>query len=119
MGHTLELGQRAVSLETPTGPEGDGRFGELLEDESVVNSLELVLDDELRSQAERLLVLLSPREAAIIRLRFGLGSGREHTLEEVGKRFAVTRERIRQIEAKALVKLRHHSGLRRLERLLR
>jgi RNA polymerase primary sigma factor len=115
----LELGRQAVSLESPTGPEGDGRLGERLEDPQSVDSLERVLDDELRTQAERLLVTLSPREAAILRMRFGLGSGREHTLEEVGRKFAVTRERIRQIEAKALDKLRRHSRNDRLELLLR
>jgi RNA polymerase primary sigma factor len=116
---TLELGRRAISLETPTGAEGDGRLGDLIEDEGVTDSLEQVLDEELVSQAERLLQTVTPREAAIIKMRFGLGSGREHTLEEVGRQFAVTRERIRQIEAKALTKLRHHSKLRHLEQLLR
>jgi RNA polymerase primary sigma factor len=118
VGSTLELGQRAISLETPVGQDGDGQLGDLLEDARARDGLVQVLEGELRSQAERLLLSLSPREAAILRMRFGLGSGREHTLEQVGRTFAVTRERIRQIEAKALAKLRRHRMPRGQEGLL-
>jgi len=95
----------AASLETPIGE--DSELGDFLEDKSAGSPNESLLNQDLTTQVERALSTLSPKEKEILRLRFGIGEEGEHTLEEVGQRFAVTRERIRQIEAKALRKLRH------------
>src|SRR5258708_17541904 len=101
----LESSRKPLSLETPIGE--DSELGDFLEDKSTGSPNESLLNQDLTTQVERALGMLSPKEKEILRLRFGIGEEGEHTLEEVGKRFAVTRERIRQIEAKALRKLRH------------
>jgi len=93
---------------SPSSPIGqDSELGDFLEDKSAGSPNDTLLSQDLSTQVERALAMLSPKEKEILRLRFGIGEEGEHTLEEVGKRFAVTRERIRQIEAKALRKLRH------------
>ena len=101
----LESSRKPLSLETPIGE--DSELGDFLEDKSAGSPNDTLLTQDLTTQVERALAMLSPKEKEILRLRFGIGEEGEHTLEEVGKRFAVTRERIRQIEAKALRKLRH------------
>jgi len=101
----LESSRRPLSLETPVGE--DSELGDFLEDKTVDSPNDSLLSQDLEAHVERALATLSPKEAKILRLRFGIGEGAEHTLQEVGERFAVTRERIRQIEAKALRKLRH------------
>jgi len=101
----LESSRKPLSLETPIGE--DSELGDFLEDKSAGSPNDSLLNQDLTTQVERALAMLSPKEKEILRLRFGIGEEGEHTLEEVGKRFAVTRERIRQIEAKALRKLRH------------
>ena len=101
----LESSRKPLSLETPIGE--DSELGDFLEDKSAESPNESLLNQDLTAQVEKALSMLSPKEKEILRLRFGIGEDGEHTLEEVGQRFAVTRERIRQIEAKALRKLRH------------
>ena len=101
----LESSRKPLSLETPIGE--DSQLGDFLEDKTAVSPNEALLTQDLEAQVERALAMLSPKEREILRLRFGIGADGEHTLEEVGERFRVTRERIRQIEAKALRKLRH------------
>jgi RNA polymerase sigma factor (sigma-70 family) len=98
------------SLDAPLGTEGDGTLGDLVEDARVPSPLENAIHTALSNETERLLATLTPREATIIRLRFGLGGAGEHSLEQVGERFGVTRERIRQIEAKALERLKLRAG---------
>jgi RNA polymerase primary sigma factor len=105
----LEIARTTVSLDSPVSAEGDNRLGDLIEDAGVVSPAEAVLSTSLKEKTELVLKSLTPREEQIIKLRFGFGDGNEQTLEEVGRRFSVTRERIRQIEAKALLKLRHPS----------
>uniref|UniRef100_A0A7C3AQC8 RNA polymerase sigma factor SigA n=1 Tax=Thermorudis sp. TaxID=1969470 RepID=A0A7C3AQC8_9BACT len=107
--HVLEAARLPVSLETPVGQDGDAFLGDFIEDESMPAPLELASQQLLRSQIEEALSRLSDRERRIIVLRFGLEDGQFRTLEEVGREFGITRERIRQIEAKALRKLRHPS----------
>jgi len=115
----LKLTQQPISLETPIGEGGDSQFGDLIEDRSTVNPAERVITSNLRDVAGDVLQTLSPREEKVIRLRFGLDTeGRERTLEEVGEDFQVTRERIRQIEVKALRKLRHPSRARVLKNFI-
>jgi len=99
--------QDPISLETPLGDDGDSQLGDLVADPRAVSPADAVASAHLRKQAARALSALSPREEQILRMRFGIGGGIDHTLEEVGSAFAVTRERVRQIEAKALRKLRH------------
>jgi len=101
----LESSRKPLSLETPIGE--DSQLGDFLEDKTEASPNESLLTRDLEVQVERALAMLSPKEREILRLRFGIGAAGEHTLEEVGERFRVTRERIRQIEAKALRKLRH------------
>ena len=115
----LKIAQEPVSLETPIGEEEDSHLGDFIEDRAAVSPLEAVINLNRREQAARVLKTLSPREEEVLKMRFGIGDGSEHTLEEVGKKFAVTRERIRQIESKALRKLRHPSRSRMLEAFLR
>ncbi len=105
----LEIIRTPISLDSPVGEEGDVRLGDFIEDGSVVSPIEAALNINLKEKTESALKTLTPREEQVIKMRFGLGDGNEHTLEEVGQRFSVTRERIRQIEAKALLKLRHPS----------
>ena len=114
----LKIAQEPISLETPVGEEEDSHLGEFIEDKQVVLPDEAIIDLNLREQTTSVLQSLTPREEKVIKMRFGIGEASEHTLEEVGKNFAVTRERIRQIEAKALRKLRHPSRSRKLETFL-
>jgi len=115
----LKIAQQPISLETPVGDDGETTIASFIEDRRTTSPAESAITNNLRELTEDVLSTLSPREADIIRMRFGLdGSGEEHTLEEVGRHFAVTRERIRQIEAKALAKLRHPSRSRRLKAFL-
>jgi RNA polymerase primary sigma factor len=107
-----------ISLETPIGEEGDSRLGDLIEDRAGVSPAEAVINVNLKERTDYVLRTLNPREEKIIKMRFGLEDGSEHTLEEVGRSFDVTRERIRQIEAKALRKLRHPSRSGKLRLLL-
>ncbi len=103
----LKIAQEPISLETPIGEEEDSHLGDFIEDRTAVSPSEAVINLDLKEQTESVLKTLTPREEKVIKMRFGVGDGSEHTLEEVGQNFAVTRERIRQIEAKALRKLRH------------
>ncbi|MCZ7652366.1 MAG: RNA polymerase sigma factor RpoD [Thermoanaerobaculia bacterium] len=103
----MKIAQEPISLETPIGEEEDSHLGDFIEDKSAVSPLEQVISTNLREQTGRVLKTLTPREELVLRMRFGVGDGSEHTLEEVGRSFNVTRERIRQIESKALRKLRH------------
>ncbi len=115
----LKIAQEPISLETPIGEEEDSHLGDFIEDKSIMNPAESVTFGNLREITDEVLATLTPREEKVIKMRFGLGNtGSEHTLEEVGQHFAVTRERIRQIEAKALRKLRHPSRSRRLKAFL-
>ncbi len=114
----LKIAQEPISLETPIGEEEDSHLGDFIEDRGVVSPSESVINLNLKEQTASVLQSLTPREEQVIRMRFGIGDGSEHTLEEVGQRFSVTRERIRQIEAKALRKLRHPSRSRRLKAFL-
>jgi len=108
----LEITRVPLSLDTPIGEEGDSRLGDLIEDRGVLSPADAILNVNLREKTEAVLKTLTPREEQVLKLRFGLGDGSEHTLEEVGRRFSVTRERIRQIEAKALHKLRQSFQIR-------
>jgi RNA polymerase primary sigma factor len=110
--------RQPLSLETPLGEEQGAVLGDLVEDEHVPSPLEQATHARLAAQTERLLAVLTPREARVLRLRFGIGEKGEHTLEEVGKQFAVTRERIRQIEAKALKRLRDRGRAQHLRSFL-
>jgi len=110
----LKIAQEPISLETPIGEEEDSHLGDFIEDRAVVSPAEAVINVNLKDQTGQVLRTLTAREEKVIKMRFGLEDGSEHTLEEVGQSFAVTRERIRQIEAKALRKLRHPSRSRKL-----
>ena len=114
----LRIAQEPISLETPVGEEDESHLGDFIIDRRVTSPSEAVINLNLREQTAEVLKTLSPREEKIIKMRFGLQDGSEHTLEEVGQHFAVTRERIRQIEAKALRKLRHPSRSHRLRAFL-
>jgi len=114
----LKIAQEPISLETPIGEEEDSHLGDFIPDTNVVSPSEAVINLNLKEQTDNVLKTLTPREERVIKMRFGVGEGSEHTLEEVGQSFAVTRERIRQIEAKALRKLRHPSRSRRLKPFL-
>ena len=111
----MKIAQEPISLETPIGEEEDSHLGDFVEDRSAVSPIDAVIAASLKTQAEGVLRTLTPREAEVLRRRFGIGDGTEHTLEEVGKAFNVTRERIRQIESKALRKLRHPTRARLLK----
>ena len=114
----LKIAQEPISLETPIGEEEDSHLGDFIEDRQEVSPADAVINLNLKEQTESVLRTLTPREERVVKMRFGVGDGSEHTLEEVGQNFAVTRERIRQIEAKALRKLRHPSRSRRLRAFL-
>jgi DNA-directed RNA polymerase specialized sigma24 family protein len=113
-----KIAQEPISLETPIGEEEDSHLGDFIEDKQVGSPVESMIGLSLREQTNKVLNSLTPREEKVLRLRFGLSDGCEHTLEEVGQDFAVTRERIRQIEAKALRKLRHPSRSKKLRSFL-
>jgi RNA polymerase primary sigma factor len=110
----IKISQRPLSLEMPVGEEQDSHLGDFIPDEMTLGPTDAASHQLLREQMEDILTSLSPREGRVLQLRFGLKDGKSHTLEEVGKKFGVTRERIRQIEAKALRKLRHPSRSRKL-----
>ncbi len=110
----LKIAKEPISLETPIGEEEDSHLGDFIEDKSVLSPVDAVINGNLEDQTRRVLKTLTPREEKVLRMRFGIGEKSDHTLEEVGQDFAVTRERIRQIEAKALRKLRHPSRSKQL-----
>jgi RNA polymerase primary sigma factor len=115
---TLKIAREPLSLETPIGEEGDANLGDLIEDKNVILPIDAMIQSNLRETTTRILASLTPREERIVRMRFGLGMNSDHTLEEVGLQFSVTRERIRQIEAKALRKLKHPSRAKILRTFL-
>ena len=110
----LKIAKEPISLETPIGEEEDTHLGDFIEDKSLVSPSDAVINMNLAEQTRKVLATLTPREEKVLRMRFGIGEKSDHTLEEVGQDFEVTRERIRQIEAKALRKLRHPSRSKRL-----
>jgi RNA polymerase primary sigma factor len=111
----LKIAKEPISLETPIGEEEDSHLGDFIEDKKVISPGEAVVNHSLGEQTRKVLTSLTPREEKVLRMRFGIGEKSDHTLEEVGRDFSVTRERIRQIEAKALRKLRHPSRSRKLK----
>jgi RNA polymerase primary sigma factor len=111
----LKIAKEPISLETPIGEEEDSHLGDFIEDKGVISPIEAVIKANLSEQTARVLSTLTPREEKVLRMRFGIGEKSDHTLEEVGQDFEVTRERIRQIEAKALRKLRHPSRSKKLK----
>jgi RNA polymerase primary sigma factor len=111
----LKIAQEPISLETPIGEEEDSHLGDFIEDKAAISPVEAVIGMNLGSQTQEVLESLTDREKKVLKLRFGIDDGRDHTLEEVGQRFDVTRERIRQIEAKALRKLRHPTRSKKLK----
>src|SRR6202012_6024453 len=111
----LKIAQEPISLERPIGEEEDSHLGDFMEDRQALSHSEAVITVNLKEYTSQVLRALTPREERVIKMRFGLEDGSEHTLEEVGQSFQVTRERIRQIEAKALRKLRHPSRSRKLK----
>jgi RNA polymerase primary sigma factor len=115
---TLKIAKEPLSLETPIGEEGDAHLGDLIEDKNAILPIDATIQSNLRETTTRVLASLTPREERIVRMRFGLGMNSDHTLEEVGQQFSVTRERIRQIEAKAIRKLKHPSRSRMLRSFL-
>jgi len=105
----LKIAKEPLSLETPYGDEEDSRLGDFIEDKDTILPIDAAIQSNLREITTRVLASLTPREERVLRLRFGIGTYGDRTLEEVGQQFSVTRERIRQIEAKALRKLKHPS----------
>src|SRR6056297_134617 len=114
----MKIAKEPISLETPIGDEEDSQLGDFIEDSNAVLPLEAAIQDNLKETTTRVLASLTPREERVLRMRFGIGMNTDHTLEEVGQQFSVTRERIRQIEAKALRKLKHPSRSRKLRSFL-
>jgi RNA polymerase primary sigma factor len=114
----LKIAQEPISLQTPVGEEGDTHFGDFIEDTSAVSPANATAYSMLKSEMEDVLSSLTEREKRVLQLRFGVGDGYSRTLEEVGTIFKVTRERVRQIEAKALRKLRHPTRSRRLKNFI-
>ncbi len=114
----MKIAQEPISLETPIGEEEDSHLGDFIEDRAAVSPIDHVIISNLKDQTSGVLRTLTPREEQVLKMRFGVGDGSEHTLEEVGRSFNVTRERIRQIESKALRKLRHPSRAKRLRPFL-
>ena len=114
----LKIAKEPISLETPIGDEEDSHLGDFIEDRNAVLPIEAAIQSNLRDTTTRVLASLTPREERVLRMRFGIGMNTDHTLEEVGQQFSVTRERIRQIEAKALRKLKHPSRSRKLRSFL-
>jgi RNA polymerase primary sigma factor len=114
----MKIAKEPISLETPIGDEEDSQLGDFIEDKNAVLPLDSAIQENLRETTTRVLASLTPREERVLRMRFGIGMNTDHTLEEVGQQFSVTRERIRQIEAKALRKLKHPSRSRKLRSFL-
>jgi RNA polymerase primary sigma factor len=114
----LKIAKEPISLETPVGDEEDSHLGDFIEDKNAVLPIDAAIQSNLRETTTRVLASLTPREERVLRMRFGIGMNTDHTLEEVGQQFSVTRERIRQIEAKALRKLKHPSRSRKLRSFL-
>ena len=114
----LKIAKEPISLETPIGDEEDSHLGDFIEDTNAVLPIDAAIQANLRETTTRVLATLTPREERVLRMRFGIGMNTDHTLEEVGQQFSVTRERIRQIEAKALRKLKHPSRSRKLRSFL-
>jgi RNA polymerase primary sigma factor len=114
----MKIAKEPISLETPIGDEEDSHLGDFIEDKNAVQPLDSAIQGNLRETTTRVLATLTPREERVLRMRFGIGMNTDHTLEEVGQQFSVTRERIRQIEAKALRKLKHPSRSRKLRSFL-
>ena len=114
----LKIAKEPISLETPIGDEEDSHLGDFIEDKNAVLPIDAAIQSNLRETTTRVLASLTPREERVLRMRFGIGMNTDHTLEEVGQQFSVTRERIRQIEAKALRKLKHPSRSRKLRSFL-
>jgi RNA polymerase primary sigma factor len=111
----LKIAKEPISLETPIGEEEDSHLGDFIEDKRIMSPADAVISMNLSEQTRKVLATLTPREEKVLRMRFGIGEKSDHTLEEVGQDFFVTRERIRQIEAKALRKLRHPSRCKKLK----
>jgi len=114
----LKIAKEPISMETPIGDDEDSHLGDFIEDGNILNPMESAANESLGEATRNILSSLSPREAKVLRMRFGIDMNTDHTLEEVGKQFDVTRERIRQIEAKALRKLRHPSRSEQLRSFL-
>ncbi|MEZ5887836.1 MAG: RNA polymerase sigma factor RpoD [Paracoccaceae bacterium] len=114
----MKIAKEPISLETPIGDEEDSQLGDFIEDKNAILPLDSAIQENLRETTTRVLASLTPREERVLRMRFGIGMNTDHTLEEVGQQFSVTRERIRQIEAKALRKLKHPSRSRKLRSFL-
>ncbi|MDM7459353.1 MAG: RNA polymerase sigma factor RpoD, partial [Paracoccus sp. (in: a-proteobacteria)] len=114
----MKIAKEPISLETPIGDEEDSQLGDFIEDKNAVLPLDSAIQENLKETTTRVLASLTPREERVLRMRFGIGMNTDHTLEEVGQQFSVTRERIRQIEAKALRKLKHPSRSRKLRSFL-
>jgi RNA polymerase primary sigma factor len=114
----LKIAKEPISLETPIGDDEDSNLGDFIEDKSALLPVDAAIQSNLRETTTRVLASLTPREERVLRMRFGIGMNTDHTLEEVGQQFSVTRERIRQIEAKALRKLKHPSRSRKLRSFL-
>jgi RNA polymerase primary sigma factor len=114
----MKIAKEPISLETPIGDEEDSQLGDFIEDKNAVLPLDSAIQENLKETTTRVLSSLTPREERVLRMRFGIGMNTDHTLEEVGQQFSVTRERIRQIEAKALRKLKHPSRSRKLRSFL-
>jgi DNA-binding CsgD family transcriptional regulator len=108
----MKIAKEPISLETPIGDEEDSHLGDFIEDKNAILPIDAAIQANLRETTTRVLASLTPREERVLRMRFGIGMNTDHTLEEVGQQFSVTRERIRQIEAKALRKLKHPSRSR-------
>jgi DNA-directed RNA polymerase specialized sigma24 family protein len=115
----LKIAKEPISLETPVGEEEDSHLGDFIEDKKVISPHDAIASINLAEQTRRVLATLTPREEKVLRMRFGIGEESDHTLEEVGQDFNVTRERIRQIEAKALRKLRHPSRSKKLKNFIK
>ena len=114
----MKIAKEPISLETPIGDEEDSQLGDFIPDGNAVLPLDSAIQENLKETTTRVLSSLTPREERVLRMRFGIGMNTDHTLEEVGQQFSVTRERIRQIEAKALRKLKHPSRSRKLRSFL-
>jgi RNA polymerase primary sigma factor len=114
----LKISKEPISLETPVGDEEDSSLGDFIEDKNALQPLDTAIRSNLSESTTKILASLTPREERVLRMRFGIGMNTDHTLEEVGLQFSVTRERIRQIEAKALRKLKHPSRSKQLKSFL-